>query len=149
MAWSPELYSAAGAEERLGRWTLDDVPWEQFDRAKVDPELVRIVKAASLVEYNGASYASHLCRVFADDAVFQDSARHWGDEEVQHGAALARWAALADPGFDFAAAVARFRAGYQINFDIATSRRGSLGAAAIRMPERRSRTPISHSSRPT
>ena len=28
-------------------WTLDDIHWDRFDRAKVDPELVKIVKAAS------------------------------------------------------------------------------------------------------
>jgi hypothetical protein len=109
----------------MGAWTLDDIPWQHFDASRLDPEIVRIVKAASLVEYNGAAYARHLCRVFADDLGFQDRARQWGTEEVQHGAALARWAALADPSFDFAAAVARFRAGYQIDFDLDRSRRGS------------------------
>ena len=43
----------------MGRWTLDDIPWERFDRSKLDPEIVRIVKAASLVEYNGRAYAQH------------------------------------------------------------------------------------------
>ena len=109
----------------MGSWTLDDISWNRFDRGRLDPELVRIVKAASLVEYNGAVYASHLCRVFADDLGFQDSARQWGDEEVQHGVALARWAMLADPDFDFDAAVARFRDGYRANFDSDRSRRGS------------------------
>ena len=109
----------------MGSWTLDDIPWQQFDASRLDPEIVRIVKAASRVEYNGADYAHHLCRVFADDLGFQDSARQWGAEEVRHGAALARWAALADPSFDFAAAVARFRAGYRIDFELGRSRRGS------------------------
>ena len=65
--------------------------------AKLDPEILRIVKAASLVEHNGAAYAHHLCRIFADDPVFQETARRWGEEEIQHGEALARWAWLADP----------------------------------------------------
>ena len=109
----------------MSSWTLDDIPWHQFDASRLDPEIVRIVKAASLVEYNGAAYADHLCQVFADDLGFQDNARKWGGEEVQHGAALARWAALADPSFDFAAAVALFRAGYQTDFASDRSRRGS------------------------
>jgi hypothetical protein len=109
----------------MSSWTLDDIPWQHFDARRLDPEIVRIVKAASLVEYNGAAYAHHLCQVFADDLGFQDSARQWGTEEVQHGVALARWAALADPSFDFAAAVARFRAGYRIDFGADRSRRGS------------------------
>ena len=109
----------------MGTWTLDDIPWQDFDANRLDPEIVRLVKAASLVEYNGAAYAHHLCRVFADDLGFQGRARQWGEEEVQHGVALARWAALADPGFDFAAAIARFRDGYRIDFASDRSRRGS------------------------
>jgi hypothetical protein len=115
----------------MGSWTLDDIPWAQFDPALVDPDILRIVKAASLVEYNGAAYAHHLCRVFADDPDFQDAARKWGEEEVQHGAALARWAALADPVFDFDAAFSRFRAGYQVDFDADSSRRGSRAGEMV------------------
>jgi hypothetical protein len=109
----------------MGAWTLDDIPWHRFDRAKLDPELVRIVKAASLVEHNGGAYARHLCLIFADDPDFQETARRWGEEETQHGVALARWAALADPDFDFAAAFARFRKGFRVDFDTDRSRRGS------------------------
>jgi hypothetical protein len=115
----------------MARWTLDDIPWHRFDAAKLDPELVRLVKAASLVEANGAAYAHHLCRVFEDDPGFQAVARHWGEEEVQHGAALGRWAALADPGFDFTEAFARFRAGYRVDFDSARSRRGSRSGEMV------------------
>ena len=106
-------------------WSLDEIPWTRFDHTLVDPEIVPIVKAAALVEYNGTAYAHHLCRVFADDPGFQASARRWGEDEIRHGQALARWAELADPGFDFAAAFARFRAGYRIDFGRDGSRRGS------------------------
>ena len=74
----------------MGNWTLDDIPWERFDGGKVDPEILRIVKAASLVEQNGGDYAVYLCNVFADDADFQAAARRWGAEEIQHGQALGR-----------------------------------------------------------
>ncbi len=115
----------------MGCWTLDDIPWDRFDRGKVDPEIVRLVKAASLVELNGAAYAGHLCRVFADDPGFQETARRWGAEEVQHGRALGRWAELADPEFDLEAAFGRFQAGYQGDFDSAVSRRGSRAGEMI------------------
>jgi hypothetical protein len=115
----------------MGNWTLDDIPWDRFDPAKVDPELVPIVKAASLVEHNGRAYAHHLCLVFADDADFQQTARRWGEEEVQHGTALARWAALADPAFDFDAAFARFREGFRVDFDSDRSRRGSRAGEMV------------------
>ena len=63
----------------MGSWTLDDIPWQRFDRAKLDPDILRIVKAASLVEHNGAAYAHHLCRIFSDDPAFQETARRWGE----------------------------------------------------------------------
>jgi rubrerythrin len=109
----------------MAGWTLDDIPWDQFDGTRLDPAIVNVVKAASLVEYGGAGYARYLCRVFADDPEFQQRMKRWGREEMQHGEALGRWAALADPEFDFAAAFARFQAGYRIDFDVAESRRGS------------------------
>ena len=89
-------------------WTLDDIPWERFDPSKVDPEMLRIVKAAAMVEYNGDSYAEYLCCVFKDDPGFQDASRRWALEEVQHGQALSRWAEMADPDFDFTARFADF-----------------------------------------
>jgi len=115
----------------MALWTLDDIPWHRFDRNRLDPEIVRIVKAAALVEHNGAAYARHLCRIFADDPAFQETARRWGEEETQHGQALARWAALADPDFDFDRAFLRFRAGYQVDFDSARSRRGSRAGEMV------------------
>jgi hypothetical protein len=115
----------------MGAWTLDDIPWHRFDPSRLDPEIVRLVKAASLVEYNGGAYAHHLCRVFADDPEFCANAERWGVEEVQHGEALARWAQLADPGFDFAEAFIRFQAGYHVDFDIDSSRRGSRAGELI------------------
>jgi rubrerythrin len=115
----------------MGHWTLADIPWEKFDRAKVDPEIVRIVKAASLVEQNGGDYTDYLCGVFHDDAEFQGVARRWGGEEVQHGQALGRWATLADPRFDHAAAAARFTAGFRVDRDATQSVRGTRAGELV------------------
>jgi hypothetical protein len=115
----------------MARWTLDDIAWRRFDRAKIDPDIVRIVKASALVEYNGGAYAHHLCRVFGDDPGFQVCATRWGEEEIQHGRALGRWAELADPGFDFAAAFVRFKEDFRIDFDRASSRRGSRAGEMV------------------
>ena len=114
-------------------WTLDDVDWSRFEPAKVDADLLAAVKAASLVEYNAPDYVSYLKRVFkgAPDATIQ-RIEHWGEEEIQHGLALARWAELADPTFDFNRAFARFRTKYRpAHFDgadvsIRGSRRGEM-----------------------
>lgn len=106
-------------------WSLDDIPWETFDSSKVDPEIVKVVKAASMVEYNGGDYAAYLCNVFPDDPPFQAAARAWAEEEVQHGQALARWAELADAGFDFQDAFRRFTEGYSLPVGATQSVRGS------------------------
>ncbi len=109
----------------------EDIPWDRFDRSRVDPEILRVVKAAAMVEGNGGDYSTYLCNVFHDDPAFQQVARAWGGEEIQHGAALGRWAELADPGFDFAQAFRRFADGFKI--DLATSRsvRGSRSGELV------------------
>jgi len=115
----------------MGAWTLDDIPWDRLDRSKVDLEILRIVKAASLVEQNGGDYAHYLCNVFHDDPGFQRVARHWGDEEIQHGQALGRWAELVDPEFDHAEASARFTGGFRVDLDATRSVRGTRSGELI------------------
>ena len=109
----------------MGTWTLDDIPWDQFDRSKLDPEMVKIAKAACMVEHHSADYGQYLCGVFHDDPGFCADALAWAREEVQHGAVLRRYAELADPAFDFDATFARFVAGHPIDTDASDSIRGS------------------------
>ena len=119
-------------------WTLDDVHWSRFEPEKVDENLLAAVKAASLVEYNAPDYVAYLKRVFrgAPEATLR-AIEHWGEEEVQHGLALARWAELADPSFDFHRAFARFRTRYRpTHFDSADvsvrgSKRGEMIARCV------------------
>lgn len=115
----------------MKHWTLDQIPWSAFDRSKVDPEVVKLVKAAALVEFNGGDYATYLGRVFGDDGEFRAAADEWAGEEVQHGLALARWAKLADPEFDFDAAFKRFTDGYAIPLDVTASIRGSRSGELV------------------
>lgn len=112
-------------------WTLEDIPWDRFDPAKVDAELLRAVKAAALVEHNAADYVAYLCNVFADDPAFCAAARHWGEEEEQHGRALARWAQLADPAFDPALALRRFTEGFRLPLEATQSIRGSRNGELV------------------
>ena len=112
-------------------WKIDDLPWEQFDRTCVDPNILRIVKAAALVEYNAADYSTYLTNVFGDNADFCRHVRVWENEETQHGAALGAWAERADPSFNFQAAFARYRVGYRINLETDTSIRGSQSGELV------------------
>jgi rubrerythrin len=115
----------------MKHWTLDDIPWQRFEARAVDRDILAVVKAASMVEHNGADYAVYLCRVFHDDPEFQQAAREWAAEEIQHGAALARWARLADPGFDFEAAFKRFTDGFRLPLEARESVRGSRSGELI------------------
>ncbi|MEY4858158.1 MAG: hypothetical protein RLZZ235_325, partial [Pseudomonadota bacterium] len=118
-------FGSGGWGRLMKHWHIDEVGWDRFDPSKVDPEIVPLIKAAAMVERNAADYVTYLTRVFADDPAFSAAAEHWGVEETQHGDALGRWGMLADPGWDFTAAFARYRAGYQIQLDAEASIRGS------------------------
>ena len=112
-------------------WTLDDIPWQRFDATAVDADLLAVVKTAALVEANAADYVGYLNGVFADDPVFLAAIARWGVEEERHGAALGRWAERADPGFDFARALADFRAGFRIPQGVSQSIRGSRAGELV------------------
>jgi len=106
-------------------WAITDLPWASFDPTKVDADLLKIIKAAALVEYNACDYATYLTNVFPHDAVFRQDIENWAIEETQHGQALGMWAEKADPSFDFKAAFERYKAGYHIDINAASSIRGS------------------------
>src|SRR5579871_1379893 len=102
------------------RWSLEDIHWDRFDRSQVDTDILKVVKAAALVEYNAHDYTAYLCNVFHDDPEFQEASRIWAEEEVQHGQSLAKWAKLADPSFDFEKAIGRFRDRFRVNVEADT-----------------------------
>lgn len=115
----------------MGTWTLEDIPWDRFDPARIDPDIVPIVKAASLVEANAEDYRVYLNRVFDGDARMQAAVDGWAREEIQHGRALGRWAALVDPDFDFEARFRRFRNGFRLPLDAARSVRGTRSGELV------------------
>ena len=70
--------------------------------------------------------AIYLKRVFRDDPDFHQAAENWAVEEIQHGDALGRRGGeLADPGWNYAEAFGRYRAGYKIDINADASIRGS------------------------
>ncbi len=110
----------------MSHWDLDDIDWDAFDRSRVRPDMVRLIKAAALVEFNGDLYGRYLASVFSGDEAFVAAAGLWAEEEVRHGVALGRWAVMADPAWDFETARQRFRQEYsQVDMDATRSVRGS------------------------
>ena len=70
---------------------LQFVPWDRFDRSKLDPEMVKAAKAACMVEHHSADYGAYLRSVFPDDPEFCAAATAWAAEEIQHGQVLRRY----------------------------------------------------------
>ena len=109
----------------MGTWSLKDIPWESFDASRVNAEIVPIVKAASMVEFNADDYRVYLQNVFGDDERACKALEQWSIEEIQHGKALGRWAELADPDFEFDRSFERFVDTFNIPLDVTESVRGS------------------------
>lgn len=112
-------------------WSLNDVPWAQFNASRVCPEILKVIKAAALVEYNAHDYATYLSNIFEGDEIFLKEIQQWAAEEVQHGEALGRWAEMADPTFNFQASFKHFVAGYRIDLNAKQSIRGSRSGELI------------------
>ncbi|TAK98645.1 MAG: ferritin-like domain-containing protein [Rhodospirillaceae bacterium] len=110
------------------KWTLNDIPWARFDRDRVSPDVLAVVKAASVVERNGADYGRYLANVFHNDPEFCAAAAQWAKEEEQHGLALGRWVEMADPQFNLDERFQRFTELYRIPVDATESVRGSQAA---------------------
>jgi rubrerythrin len=110
----------------MPQWSPDDIPWSEFDAAKLSPDILKVVKAAAMVERNAPDYTSYLRNVFHTDAAFKELAIQWQAEEVQHGDILGRYAELADPDFNFQQRFKRFTDGYKVPIELANSVRGSL-----------------------
>ena len=110
---------------KMGTWSLADIPWDRFDPSLVNAEIVPIVKAASMVEFNADDYRVYLQNVIQGDERAHTALQQWSLEEIQHGQALGRWAELADPKFDFQHSFERFVANFNIPLDVEQSVRGS------------------------
>jgi len=109
-------------------WTIEDLPWDRLKPESVSPDLLKVIKAAALVEYNANAYADYLCKVFNDDPEFQRAAWNWALEEVQHGTALGLWAEKIDPAWSLERAMKKFREGYKVEHfvgGVSASVRGS------------------------
>lgn len=109
----------------MGTWSLNDIPWDRFDASRVDPDIVPIIKAAGVVEYNADDYRHYLNNVLDDDRRTRAAIRQWSLEEIQHGSALGKWAELADPGFSFERSYQRFVENFTFPLDVSQSVRGS------------------------
>ena len=109
----------------MSGWNLDIINWDNFQKDKVDINLLKIIRAACLVEYRSGDYVLYLKKVFHDDKEFSSLIENWGYEEKLHGKALAKWLSLSDPKFNFNQSYKDFCSNYSINISADKSIRGS------------------------
>lgn len=112
-------------------WKIEELPWHLLDPSKVDADVLKTAKAASMVEYNAQDYAAYLCSVFHDDPEFQQVARNWAVEEVQHGKVLGLWCERVDPTFNHEKAFKMYREKIVINTQAPKSVRGSRAGEMV------------------
>lgn len=113
------------------KWKFEDIDWSLFDPQKVDPEMVRVIKAGSVVEHNGYDYGLYLQGVFEGDKLFENEIESWSNDEIKHGKVLAEWVKLADPTYDFDERFKVYVEGFPINTNAKESIRGSRGAELL------------------
>lgn len=109
----------------MKHWDIEQIKWDRFDPSLIDPKVVPLIKAASVVERNSVDYTVYLNNVFAHDAELMELFQQWEAEEVQHGEVLGRWAMMADPDWDYHKSFDRFKDFYKIDLNTDNSIRGS------------------------
>ncbi|MDI2112965.1 ferritin-like domain-containing protein [Commensalibacter nepenthis] len=109
----------------MKHWDMEQIKWDRFDPSLIDPKIVPLIKAASVVERNSVDYTVYLNNVFEHDAELRQLFQQWEVEEVQHGEVLGRWAMMADPSWNYQKSFDRFKEFYKIDLDTNSSIRGS------------------------
>ena len=113
------------------KWKFEDIDWSLFNPKKVDPEILRVIKAGSVVEHNGFEYGLYLKGVFKGDELFEKEIDAWAQDEVKHGTVLAQWVKMADPTYNFKERFKAYVEGYPINIQAQESIRGSRGSELL------------------
>ncbi|OJW51493.1 MAG: hypothetical protein BGO67_06965 [Alphaproteobacteria bacterium 41-28] len=113
------------------KWKFEDIDWSLFDPQKVKPEILRVIKAGSVIEYNSSDYELYLKGVFRGDEDFNREIESWSKDEVKHGKVLAEWIKLADPSFDFEERFKAYVKGFPIDVEATESIRGSRASELL------------------
>jgi ferritin len=96
--------SAPAADAKSLPWTLDDIPLDDIDFARIRgrEDMMFLLAAASFIEFASDTYAGNLAEFFRDDPdIAHWLSQHWEPEEVQHGRALRAYVQRVWPQFDW------------------------------------------------
>ncbi|MDR0479630.1 MAG: ferritin-like domain-containing protein [Burkholderiaceae bacterium] len=103
------------ARPKRAHWHIDDIAYGAIDPSRVfgDEALFHMVASASFIETGSDTYTHNLVAHFADYPEMASwLSAHWEPEDLQHGAALARYAQTVWPRFPWRAAYESFFAEY-------------------------------------
>lgn len=112
-------------------WKFEDIDWSLFDHHKVNPKILRLIKAGSVIEHNGSDYGLYLKNVFTGDDGFHKEIEAWSKDEVKHGKVLAEWVKLADPTYNFDERFKAYVEGFPIDVEAKESIRGSRASELL------------------
>jgi hypothetical protein len=87
-------YSLFDVAEKA-RWKIADLAWSDFDKSKVDIELITLVKTMTIGECTTFSATRSFMDLFADDLDFTQWLAVWFYEETKHPHVLIRWLSCA------------------------------------------------------
>jgi hypothetical protein len=99
--------TASLRDEAALPWKITDIPWASLRRESVEQDdvIFYLVLSASFIESATDTYTGNLIAYFQDDPEVTAWLRdRWEQEELQHGAALRRYAETAWPHIDWQAA---------------------------------------------
>lgn len=113
------------------KWKFEDIDWSLFNPQKVDPVMLRAIKAGSVIEHNGSDYGLYLKNVFKGDKLFQKEIEGWAKDEIKHGKVLAKWITMADPTFNFEERFKAYVDGFPIAVNATESIRGSRASELL------------------
>jgi hypothetical protein len=95
-----DLYPLLSDTAETARWKMSDLPWDAFDKTKVDPILIDAVRGAAASEQTTYSATQKFMQAYADEPDFTQWVSVWFYEETRHPAVLMRWLELAGESFD-------------------------------------------------
>ena len=99
------------ARAQREHWRIEDIAYDAIDPSRIagNEMLFHLIVSASFIESGSRTYTRNLVEHYAGSAELgQWLAEHWEPEELQHGAALARYAQTVWPNFPWQAAYDSF-----------------------------------------
>lgn len=84
------FYRLSEKAERV-RWRMEDVPWRQIDKTKVDSEMLVLVRDIAFSELTTYSASQRFLKDFWEDPDFTQWISVWFYEETRHPQVLLQW----------------------------------------------------------